>query len=228
MFESILTATETTISAIPAIIIIIEGFVLGILIASCYMFSQKLSSYSKEYIVTLAVLPAIVSLIIMLVGSSVARALSLAGAFALVRFRSAQGTAKEIAFVFFSMAIGLACGLGFIFFAPIAAVLICTCLFIICKSKFGEKKSHEKLLKITIPEDLNYNGLFDDLFKEYTKEYVMKQVRTTNMGTLYELSYYIVIKDRMDEKQFIDSIRCRNGNLNISIGMLPDRNEATL
>lgn len=228
MFKSILTTTETTISALPAVIIIVEGFVLGIFIAACYAFTQKNSTYSKEYIVTVAILPAIVSLIIMLVGSSVARALSLAGAFALVRFRSAQGTAKEIAFVFFAMAIGLACGLGFVFFAPIAEVIICLCLIIICKSKFGEKKSHEKLLKITIPEDLNYSGLFDDLFKEYTKEHTMKHVKTTNMGTLYELSYYIVLRDGVDEKQFIDSIRCRNGNLNISIGMLPDRSEVSL
>lgn len=228
MFESILTTSETTISAGPAIIIMFEAFVLGVVIAFCYIFSQKNGTYSKEYIVTISVLPAIVALIIMLVGSSVARALSLAGAFALVRFRSAQGTAKEIAFVFFAMAVGLASGLGFVFFAPVATAVICVCLIIVCKTPFGEKKSHEKLLKITIPEDLNYTGIFDDLFKEYTGECVLKQVRTTNMGTLYELSYYVILKDGVDEKKFIDSIRCRNGNLNISLGMLPDKNEVAL
>lgn len=228
MFESILTATETTISAGPAILIMIESFLLGVVIAACYIFSQRRGAYSKEYIVTISILPAVVSLIIMLVGSSVARALSLAGAFALVRFRSAQGTAKEIVFVFFSMAIGLAAGLGFVIFAPVAAVLICLCLIIICKLPFGEKKHNEKLLKITIPEDLNYSGIFDDLFKEYTKTYLLKQVKTTNMGTLYELSYHIILKDDADEKKLIDSLRCRNGNLNISLGMLPDRGEVAL
>lgn len=228
MFESIIKTTETTISALPAILLIVEAFIMGVLIGLCYMFTQKKYDYSKEYIVAIAVLPAIVALVIMLVGSSVARALSLAGAFALVRFRSAQGTAKEIAFVFFAMSIGLATGLGFVYLAPTATVLISGCIIVLCKSKIGEGRHTRKILKITIPEDLNYEGIFDDLFKEYTTYNRLSGVRTTNMGSLYEITYQVIIKKDVSEKEFIDALRCRNGNLNISLGLIPDKLEATL
>lgn len=228
MFESIIKTTETSITALPAILLIVEAFVMGVIIGLCYIFTQKKYDYSKEYIVAIAVLPAIVALVIMLVGSSVARALSLAGAFALVRFRSAQGTAKEIAFVFFSMSIGLATGLGFVILAPTATFLISLCIIVLCKSKIGEKKHSRKMLKITIPEDLNYDGIFDDLLKEYTNYNALARVRTTNMGSLYEITYYVVLKNSVSEKEFIDALRCRNGNLNISLGLIPDKMEATL
>lgn len=228
MFESIIKTTETSITALPAIIIIVEAFVMGMIIGLCYMLTQKKYDYSKEYIVAIAILPSIVALVIMLVGSSVARALSLAGAFALVRFRSAQGTAKEIAFVFFAMSIGLATGLGFVYLAPVATGIICMCIFALCKSPFGEKRHIRKILKITIPEDLNYDGIFDDLFKEFTTYHTLAGVRTTNMGSLYEITYYVVVKSNKSEKEFIDSLRCRNGNLNISLGLIPDKTEATL
>lgn len=228
MFESILTATETSISAGPAILIMIEAFVLGLLIAACYMFTQKNLFYSKEYVITVSILPAIVALIIMLVGSSVARALSLAGAFALVRFRSAQGTAKEIVFLFFAMGIGLAQGLGFVIFAPVATLIICLCMVLVCMTPFGERVCQEKLLKVTVPQELDYNNEFSDLFKEYTKEYTLKQVKTTDKGNAYELSYYVIMKIGIDEKLFIESIRKRNSGLNISLGMMPDKNDIVL
>lgn len=228
MFESILKTTETSISAGPAVLIMVEAFVLGVLIAACYMFTQKKLYYSKEYVITVSILPAIVSLIIILVGSSIARALSLAGAFALVRFRSAQGTAKEIVFLFFAMGIGLAQGLGFVVFAPIATLIICLCLVIVCKTPFGEKVCQEKLLKVTVSQDLDYNKEFSDLFKEYTSEYTLKQIKTTDKGNAYELSYYVIMKNGIDEKNFIESIRKRNCGLNISLGMLPDKNDIVL
>ena len=228
MFESIVQTTETSITALPAILLIVEAFAMGVIIGLCYMFTQKKYDYSKEYIVAIAILPAIVALVIMLVGSSVARALSLAGAFALVRFRSAQGTAKEIAFVFFAMSIGLATGLGFVYLAPVATAVICACIIAICKSRIGEKKHERKILKITIPEDLNYDGIFDDLLKEYTCYNALARVRTTNMGSLYEITFYVVLKNNVPEKEFIDALRCRNGNLNISLGLIPDKTEATL
>ena len=187
------------------------------------MFTAKKGTYHKDFVVAIALLPVIVAVVIMLVGSSTARALSLAGAFALVRFRSAPGSGKDIAVVFFVMAIGLACGLGYLVFGVVVAVLICAVMIILCKTGFGEYKSNEKQLKITIPEDLNYNGVFDDLFEEYTNSVKLKNVKTTNMGSLYELVYLVDIKDETKEKDFIDSIRCRNGNLNISLGMIPDK-----
>lgn len=202
--------------------------IFGVGIAVCYMAAQKKGSYTKDFIIAIALLPSIVAVVIMLVGSSVARALSLAGAFALVRFRSAPGSAKDIAVVFFAMACGLASGLGFVVFGLVAAVIICVLLLVLCKTGFGGKKKEEKLLKITIPEDLNYTGVFDDLFAEYTENCKLSRVRTTNMGSLYELVYQVEMKDETKEKDFIDSIRCRNGNLNISLGILPDRSELTL
>lgn len=228
MFHTILTTSETAISAWQTLVIVVEAFIMGVLIGGCYILTQRKHGYSKEYVVAIAVLPAIVALVIILVGNSTARALSLAGAFALVRFRSAQGSAKEIAFVFFAMSIGLSAGLGFVFLAPIATVIISGCIIILCKSKFGEKKAKLQMLKISIPEDLNYDGLFDDLFKEYTSECDLVRVRTTNMGTLYELTYYVILKDSNKQKDFIDSIRCRNGNLNISIGIIPEKIEPVL
>ena len=228
MFETILTTTESSISLWQTIVIVLEAFVMGMLIGGCYIFTQKKYGYSKEFIVAISVLPAIVALVIILVGNSTARALSLAGAFALVRFRSAEGSAKEIVFVFLAMAVGLTAGLGFVFLAPIVTVIISVCIIALCKSKFGEQKAKRLILKITIPEDLNYDGLFDDLLKEYTTENELVRVRTTNMGTLYELTYYVTLKKTSSQKNFIDSLRCRNGNLNISMGMIPDKNDTVL
>ncbi len=223
MFQSILTTTDTTISAGSSMLSIAGALVLGLVIALCYMFTQKKGSYSKDFVIAIVLLPTIVAVVIMLVGSSMARALSLAGAFALVRFRSAPGSAKDIAVVFFAMAVGLAAGLGFVVFGVVVTVILCVVLILLSITHFGEKKGDEKLLKITIPEDLNYQGMFDDLFSEYSTECKLKNVKTTNMGTLYELNYYITLKPDANEKELIDSIRCRNGNLNIVLGVVPDK-----
>ena len=209
-------------------LIILAAAVLGLAIAFCYIFTQKKGSFSKDFVIAVALLPAIVAIVIMLVGNSVARAFSLAGAFALVRFRSAPGSGKDIAVVFLTMAIGLACGLGYIFFGAVSAVFLCALLVALSRTRFGEPRTCRKQLKVTIPEDLNYNGVFDDIFSEYSKECELVNVRTTNMGTLYELTYHIGFKPGADEKEFIDSIRCRNGNLNISLGILPDKNGLAL
>ena len=223
MFESIITSTDSTISVTGSLVGIGCALVAGLLISFCYMFTQKKGTYTKDFVIATAVLPMVVSIVIMLIGSNIARAFSLAGAFALVRFRSVPGSAKDIAVVFLTMSVGLACGLGFVYFAIIVAAIVCLILVILSLSAYGTMGTEQKLLKITIPEDLNYKGLFDDLFKEYFTECKMQQVKTTNMGTLYELQYLVTAKKYMDEKALIDAIRCRNGNLNISLGMLPDK-----
>lgn len=224
MFKSIIDSAITVVSDGAPVLIIIAAIVLGLVISLCYIFTQKRGSYTKDFVIAVSLLPAIVAVVILLVGNSVARAFSLAGAFALVRFRSAPGSAKDIAVVFLSMAMGLACGLGYLLFGVIAAVIICVVLIILSRTSFGEQKSQPKQLKVTIPEDLNYEGVFDDIFKEYSTGCELVNVRTSNMGTLYELTYHIDLKSGISEKELIDSIRCRNGNLNISLGMLPDRN----
>lgn len=192
-----------------------------------YVYPEKRKLY-KGFAIALTILPAVVAIVIILVGSNVARAFSIAGAFALVRFRSIPGNSKDIAVVFLTMAIGLATGLGYIAFGVMGTVLIVLVIVILSVSGFGENKSEEKLLRILIPESLNYKDTFKDIFDKYLNHYEMKNVKTTNMGSMFELQYLVTAKKDMDEKAFIDEIRCRNGNLNISLGMMPDKHDTML
>ena len=194
--------------------------IIGLVIGITYMFACKKSGYNKEFIVGLVLLPAIVSVVIMLIGSNVARAFSMAGAFALVRFRSAPGNAKDIAVVFFAMASGLACGLGYITFAVIFTVVIILVLVALSITDFADKNAGKKQLRITIPENLNYTHAFDGIFDNCLSSKELTKVKTTNMGTMFELTYIIEMNKDINEKEFIDSLRVVNGNLNITLGMI--------
>lgn len=194
--------------------------IIGLVIGITYMFACKKSGYNKEFIVGLVLLPAIVSVVIMLIGSNVARAFSMAGAFALVRFRSAPGNAKDIAVVFFAMASGLACGLGYITFAVIFTVVIILVLVALSITDFADKNAGKKQLRITIPENLNYTHAFDGIFDNFLSSKELTKVKTTNMGTMFELTYIIEMNKDINEKEFIDSLRVVNGNLNIALGMI--------
>lgn len=194
--------------------------IIGLVIGITYMFACKKSGYNKEFIVGLVLLPAIVSVVIMLIGSNVARAFSMAGAFALVRFRSAPGNAKDIAVVFFAMASGLACGLGYITFAVIFTVVIIPVLVALSITDFADKNAGKKQLRITIPENLNYTHAFDGIFDNFLSSKELTKVKTTNMGTMFELTYIIEMNKDINEKEFIDSLRVVNGNLNITLGMI--------
>ena len=229
MFESIFTASaDNTISISSAILGLVAAIVIGLVIGVSYMKASKKKGFNIDFIIGLVILPAIVSVVILLIGSNIARAFSMAGAFALVRFRSAPGSAKDIAVVFFAMASGLACGLGYIVFAAIFVVTIIAVLLVLSLSEFGENKSFSKQLKITIPENLNYQSAFDDIFTSYTQKTELRNVKTTNMGTLFELTFIVGMKSNINEKAFIDEIRCRNGNLNISLGIIPDQSYSML
>ena len=229
MFESIFTTTaENTISISSAILGLVAAIIIGLVIGVSYMRASKKKGFNIDFIIGLVILPAIVSVVILLIGSNIARAFSMAGAFALVRFRSAPGSAKDIAVVFFAMASGLACGLGYITFAAIFVVAIIAVLLVLSLSTFGENKSFSKQLKITIPENLNYQSVFDDIFDSYTQKTELRNVKTTNMGTLFELTFIVGMKTNINEKAFIDEIRCRNGNLNISLGLIPDQSYSML
>lgn len=184
------------------------------------MAAARKSGYGKDFIVGLVLLPAIVAAVILLIGSNVARAFSMAGAFALVRFRSAPGSAKDIAVVFFAMAAGLACGLGYLTFAAVFVLLLLLVLLALTVTPFADRGAGMKQLRITIPENLNYNRIFDEILEQFTTQAVLKKVRTTNMGTLFELTYEVQMKQAADEKAFLDAIRIRNGNLNITLGMI--------
>lgn len=148
-----------------------------------------------------------------------ARAFSLAGAFSIIRFRSAPGNPKDITYIFFAMAAGLACGVGLIGYAMLFTVLLCAFMVVLYLVKFGASRTVVKHLKITIPEDLNYEGVFEDILKEYTESHRLLRVRTTDLGSLYELQFEILPKAGINEKEFLDLVRCRNGNLNITLSL---------
>ncbi|MBQ6264791.1 MAG: DUF4956 domain-containing protein [Clostridia bacterium] len=211
-FSSIINGTITPGSFLVCTAV---SIVLGILTALVYMFRNRCS---QSFAVTLAILPAIVEVVIMLVNGNIGAGVAVAGAFSLVRFRSAPGTAKEIGTIFLAMAIGLATGMGYVALAVILFVVIAACMLILNAVNFGGREDTLRTLKITIPENLDYDGVFDDLFEKYTDKAKLEKVKTSNMGTLFDLQYTIVLKSAEVPKEFIDEIRTRNGNLNISCG----------
>lgn len=219
MFDSIFDAVTTDTSFTIQNLLLSMGvaLALGILISVVYMKTHKTHTPSQSFALTLVILPAIITIIILLVGNSVARAFSLAGAFSIIRFRSAPGDPKDITYVLFSMAVGLACGMGYILYGVIVAVILCAVMLILETLKFGRVKSTQKLLKITIPENLDYQNAFDGIMQKYTETYKLIKVKTADLGSLYELQYAITSKDSVNEKDFIDDLRCRNGNLNITL-----------
>lgn len=220
MFESILSYSSTTnITVLEAVFSILVSFVVGGIISFTYMKTHK-QNHAQSFALTLVLLPAIISTIIMLIGSDIARAFSLAGAFSIIRFRSAPGDPKDIAFVLFSMAAGLAAGVGLTAFAILFAALLCGVLFILDRLNFGGVRKPLKKLKVTIPEDLDYAEVFAEVFESYTQEHQLTQVKTAAMGSLYQLTYEVVLVDQNKVKDFIDDIRIRNGNLNVSINLV--------
>lgn len=175
-------------------------------------------SCSQSIIITLIILPAIVQTVIMLVNGNVGTGVAVAGAFSLVRFRSAPGPAKDIAIIFLAMAVGIATGTGYLGIAVVFAIILSVLFLVLATLNVGGMTSEERMLKITIPESLDYEGVFKDLFETYTHSYSLTEVKTTNMGSLFKLTYSIKMKKGASEKEFIDKLRCRNGNLEISCG----------
>jgi len=218
MLDSIFyTTTEDNVTLIGLLAAIGASLFLGLVISLVYMLTHKAEGYSGSFIVTLIMLPTIISVIILLIGSNVARAFSLAGAFSLIRYRSAPGDPKDIAYVFFTMAVGLACGMGFIPYAAIFAAFLCLAMIILHYTNFAKPKSNNMQLIVTVPENLNYQGLFDDVLDMYTDSWKLKRVKTSDFGTLFDVVYNIHMKSSTDQKKFIDELRCRNGNLTIAL-----------
>lgn len=188
------------------------SLILGILIAVLYMFRNV---YSKGFVLTLAVLPAMVQMVILLVNGNLGTGVAVMGAFSLVRFRSVAGTAKEIGSIFLAMAVGLATGTGYLGIAILFVLIIGAADMIFTCTSFGESKPAQRSLHIMIPESLNYTQVFDEVFKNYLKKWELMQVKTSNMGSLFKLDYQIIMKDTAQEKEFIDALRVKNGNLEI-------------
>lgn len=212
MFDSIITELGKSITFQEAMTCLAVALGLGFLISITYMLCGK---HTSSFAITLVMLPALVTLVIMLVNGNAGAGLAVAGAFTLIRFRSTPGSAREICVIFFSMAVGLACGMGYIKIAAAVAVILSALLLALSKLGYGMRKATTRELKITIPENLDYTTVFDDLFQEYTSKVSLEAVKTTNLGSLYQLTYMVVIKDQTKEKEFIDALRCRNGNLTI-------------
>lgn len=189
--------------------------VLGVVISFTYM---KTGKVSKNFARTLIILPILVCVVMTMVNGNLGTSVAIVGAFGLIRFRSLQGSSRDIAFIFFAMTAGLTCSMGYLVFAAMITVFVCVVLFVLQLVHYGEKRTEEKDLRITIPENLDYTNIFQEIFEEYTKEHKLIQVKTTNMGSLYELRYHTSLKDNNREKEFLDALRCRNGNLTVILG----------
>ena len=213
LFDSDLTAV---ISVSEFLLCVGASLVIGLIVALSYMYRTR---YTKSFVVTLALLPAVVCVVIMMVNGNVGAGVAVAGAFSLVRFRSVPGTAREIGMLFLAMGSGLISGMGYIAYAVLFTVIMCAVFMVYSQLDFGTKKNAElyKTIRIAIPEDLDYSNVFTDILETYTKSYELTNVKTTNMGSLFKLTYDVTLKDSSKEKEMIDELRCRNGNLEISV-----------
>ena len=215
MFTSIIDTVTGSLTIESALICTVVSVALGILIAILYRLQ---SPCSKNYLITLIILPALVQVIIMLVNGNLGTGVAIMGAFSLVRFRSIPGSAREICGIFFAMVVGVATGMGYLTFAAVITVIVGVVMLLLGKSKVGELSAKERQLRITIAENLDYTDVFDDLFQKYTSKWQLQRVKTTNMGSMFELRYDITLRNEKQEKEFIDELRTRNGNLTIMCG----------
>lgn len=217
MFRGIFDTEMTSVISISDFLLcIMISLVIGLILAFTYMYRSR---YTKSFILTLALLPAVVCVVIMMVNGNVGAGVAVAGAFSLVRFRSVPGTAKEITMLFLAMSAGLMAGMGYLSFALLFTIIMCLLSIIYNHLDFGVKRNSEiyKTLNITIPEDLDYTGIFDSILKNYTTSYELVRVKTTNMGSMFRLTYNLTLQDVAKEKEMIDQLRCRNGNLEITV-----------
>ncbi|MBR2929028.1 MAG: DUF4956 domain-containing protein [Oscillospiraceae bacterium] len=213
MFETVLTGALD----LRTFFICIGGaLALGMLNAGVFMFRNR---YSAGFVTTLTLLSPLVAVVIMLVNGNVGAGVAVAGTFSMIRFRSAPGTAQEICSIFLSVVVGIACGMGYVGLAAIFFVFMAVVTLFLALVRFGESEGEEKELRITVPEDLEYEEMFNDIFAEYTRFHRLDKVKTVNMGTMYELRYTIILSDHKRTKAMIDAIRCRNGNLTVSCGI---------
>ena len=192
------------------------SLLLGVVAAILYMYRN--AQYTKSFAVTLALMPAMTQMVIMLVNGNIGTGVAVMGAFSLIRFRSVAGSARELGSIFLAMALGLCTGAGYLLLAALFLALIGGAMLLLNLSRFGTQRQPEQELRISIPESLDYEGLFDDLLDQYTISRSLERVRTTNMGSLYELWYHVKMKSGASQKAFMDELRCRNGNLTLSLG----------
>lgn len=224
MFQSIFNSE--TVSVVSFIICILTALALGLLTALAHNFRTETT---RSFLMTVAILPALVTVVVMMVNGNLGVGVAVAGAFGLIRFRSAQGSARELATIFLTMGTGLICGMGYIGYAMVFTVIMCLVLMVYTAAGFGSSiGENERTLRITIPEDLDYVGVFDEIFNKYTSSYNLTSVKTSNMGSLFKLKYDVTMKPTSNEKEFIDKLRVRNGNLEIALSVRENDTSAEL
>ena len=222
LFASLLTSNSSVLVRIVCVLVaLLFGFIISLI-------GYYKGNSSKGFYITLALIPMSITMIIMFVNSAtdtnagLGAGVAVAGAFSLVRFRSAQGSAREIGLLFIAMALGFACGSGYIAYGVVFLIVSGLALMILTGSRLFEHKNDTtlKLLKVTVPENLDYISMFDDLFEKYTTEHTLVKAKSSNMGSLFILSYNLKLKDASQEKNFVDEIRTRNGNLEVQVGIV--------
>ena len=203
---------ETTLSLQQLLLCSAVSIIIGFLQASLYMYRN---TYSKTFVTTLVILPLMVQIVIMMVNGNLGTGVAVLGAFGLVRFRSVPGSAKEISAIFFSMAVGLATGMGYLTFAFLITLMVGILSLGMEWLHFANEDTKEKLLKITVPENIDYTQHYDEIFQQYTQRYELLKAKTVHMGSLFEVQYRILLKHSNQEKALLDALRTRNGNLTI-------------
>lgn len=222
IFDSIFTASGSgAITASGFLACLGTSLGLGLVLTLAYMHRSRCT---KSFAVTMAMIPSVVCIVIMMVNGNIGAGVAVAGAFSLVRFRSAPGTAKEIGGIFLAMGAGLACGMGYLGFAVCFSLILGAAWMIYSQSRFGERNrdASDRTLRMTIPEDLNYCDAFDDLMSQYTTRSRIVKVKTSNLGSLFKITWNLTLRDPSQEKEFIDKLRCRNGNLEIAVSPQED------
>ncbi|WP_096156395.1 DUF4956 domain-containing protein [Bacillus sp. FJAT-45066] len=209
--------TTTRMTIVDGFLAVFLSFILALIITKVYKMTYKGPRYSQSYVHTVIIMGVVVSLIMIVIGNNVAVAFGLVGAFSIIRFRSAMSDPKDIAFIFFAMAAGIACGLGFYLLAIIFTLTLCVLIYVLFMFNYGAREESPRTLKVTVPENLQYDGLLDDVFAQYTSYHALNRVQTTNLGTMIQLEYEVLMKEGVKDKEVMDAIRERNSNLNVMI-----------
>ena len=212
MFNSIFDSTTTGLSITTGLICAGVALLLGVIIAITHM---KTSQTTKGFLTTLATLPLLVMAVMIMINGNLGTSIAILGAFTLIRFRSIQGRAKDLLSVFFAMMVGLACGMGHVLFAVVITIISVIAIVFFTYTHFLEPNKKQRVLKIMVPEDLDYEEVFDEIFAKYTSRVDLVQMKTMNMGSLYKLTYDITMKNGVKEKEFLDEIRIKNCNLKV-------------
>lgn len=214
LFAPVVDANTNTFA--DAVIIIGAALVLGLITSLIYIFTNKKTGYSSSLALSLLFIPPIMAVVMFLISANTARAIGAMGVFSIVRFRSAPADPKDLTYIFLALVSGIGCGIGYVGFAVLLVLVMCVVFFIVNVTKFAAPKPTNIKLRITVPEDLNFNNLFDDIFEKYTNSARLRRIKTREFGSLFELQYTVIMKHDASPKDMIDEIRCRNGNLEIS------------